>query len=437
MSINEEPKKTAGISIHSLILISFLAKQAHNGPLRIEERFPELIPYIESILLRNGAQAQCRRRTDVITSFGTHLPSLVYLAHRDIPGLREKYPNLAPNTIGYLMMPPRKNAKSASKYKCLIKARPFRIENDKHNITATSHRCFSTVNAIEELFMCFPSEGRVLDCDNMAKINMNGKTAVSRYHQADSFFLEKDVPKLDPHDFPVSNYTATVSGYFEVRHDKEYKRQLSREISGLFQRKMTITKDLLERELGSTQPEVIHYDNRGRMHVDICTTGVLNLFCRANIFHVASIETHVNDLCSIYSGGFPASLAIRADRGPDWGVQNFLNVFMLGRLFIDSKMDVFCLFHFAADNSAFGIIERKWAPTSKWLAGVSYSPVLEGESVPPAKQSSLSPDQLREKEIKLFDRNLQLLNNDLSHGASHFAIPGTSVISKAVPCRKV
>jgi hypothetical protein len=49
-----------------------------------------------------------------------------------IPGLREKHPKFNKNTVARLMKPPRRKTKAAERYKGLIDARPFRIENDKH-----------------------------------------------------------------------------------------------------------------------------------------------------------------------------------------------------------------------------------------------------------------------------------------------------------------
>lgn len=75
-------------------------KPSKGGPIPIEERFPKVVEIIIDILFQNGAQAHERRRNDTITSFGTHLPSLVETLLEQVPGLREHYPNLSKNTIG-------------------------------------------------------------------------------------------------------------------------------------------------------------------------------------------------------------------------------------------------------------------------------------------------------------------------------------------------
>lgn len=90
------------------------------------------------------------------------------------------------------MEPPRKGTIAAKKYKSIIHARPFRIENDSHKMSSKSHYCFAQVKIMEELFACYPEEGLLMDCDNMNKIKMNGTTAVSRYHQPKSFFMNTD-----------------------------------------------------------------------------------------------------------------------------------------------------------------------------------------------------------------------------------------------------
>lgn len=165
------------------------------------------------------------------------------------------------------------------------------------------------------------------------------------------------------------------------------------------------------------------------MHFSVPHSGQLHLFNRANKFHEATVQTHCNDLIEIFKNGFSASLCIRADRGPDWGCQNMIVVVFLGRLWMDMKMDALVVAYYAAANSAFGAIERMWATVSKWLAGVTFQPILPGEQEPPAKQSGLSKEQLRSKEEKLFD----ILLKQLEGYYSSKSIGGYPVEVKTVP----
>jgi hypothetical protein len=252
------------------------------GRVPFEKKYPAILPLITRILFRNGAQAQERRRTDVITSFGTHLPSLISCLYAEIPGLRKDYPKLHKSSIAYLMLPPRKNANNASNDKCLIQARPFRIENDRHNITELSHRCFATVNMIEEFFMAFPSEGVLIDADNMSKIKMNGTTAVSRYHQPRSYWMEGDVPKLDAHDFPIVGYSSTISGYVRLEHkDLNVKKNMEL-VSKIFQSKAIISDDMLEECVGAKSFSGIYRDKQDRLHLEVPRSGSLFLFLRTS-----------------------------------------------------------------------------------------------------------------------------------------------------------
>lgn len=394
-----------------------------------EKKFPEVLNMITRILLSNGAAAQERRRDDSITSFGTHLGSLVEHLLREVPGLRLKYPNLSKKSIAYLMLPPRKGTIAAKRYKGLIKARPFRIENDKRLINDNSHRCFAGVNLNEELFVLFG--GDLLDCDNMNKVKMNGTTAVSRYHQPRSFFVDGDVPQLEDHDFPQgADYSATISGYVRLLHS-DLARQYVDKVATLVSSGIPLTSDRLDEILGrSVAIDGVFYDKQKRLHIELPRSGHLFLFIRANLFHTASVETHLNDIISLYEGNVPAALGIRADRGPDWGPQHFLNVVSFGRLFLEYNMDVLSIFYLAAYNSAFGVIERFWSSVANWLAGITYSPKLQGEELPPCKQSELSPKELREKEIKLFDLRLSQLKHDLSgHSIEDF-----DVSVNTIPC---
>jgi hypothetical protein len=52
----------------------------------------------------------------------------------------------------------------------------------------------------------------------------------------------------------------------------------------------------------------------------------------------------------------------------------------------------------AKSSSAFNIIEHDWSKVSSWLAGVTFEPILEGETLPPMKQK-LSSEEKSKKEV--------------------------------------
>lgn len=349
-----------------------------------------------------------------------------------IPDLREKHPNLSKETVARLMEPPRRGTHHAKMFKGLIKARPSRVENNNHKFSEADHRCFTNIKNARELFALFPEEGVLADCDNMAKIQMNGKTAVSRYHQGQGYFLEKDVPKQACHDFPFSGYTVTCSGYKFLTSLEPYQRLrrfsefvTSHDIDNL-------TPEFVQKRFGDIKG-VGYFDKLKRLHVEIPRTGPLYLFNRADFFHTANIQTHCNDLVSIFQRQFPAALCIRADRGSDWNPKFMQPVTYFGRLWADMKMDVLWMVYLTADNSAFGNIEREWSHVSKWLAGITFDPRLPGEDKAPCQygKTQITEQERSKKTEQLFT----ILLKELEGFMTNKSIEGCAVHVNTVPCR--
>jgi hypothetical protein len=103
---------------------------------------------------------------------------------------------------------------------------------------------------------------------------------------------------------------------------------------------------------------------------------------------------------------------------------------MMGRLWMEQKMDLLVMVSYAAYNSAFGIIEHDWAIVSSALAGIRFPTTLDDELLPPQKQRDLTEDQRRTKEAKLFDSNLKHLSNIYSTVKT----AGFPAIITTIPC---
>ena len=58
----------------------------------------------------------------------------------------------------------------------------------------------------------------VVSLDDMSKVKV-GVPAVSRYHQINRTFPEKDKPVLNDHDFPVPGYLISVSGHIFLQDE--------------------------------------------------------------------------------------------------------------------------------------------------------------------------------------------------------------------------
>jgi len=73
-------------------------------------------------------------------------------------------------------------------------------------------------------------------------------------------------------------------------------------------------------------------------------------------------------------------LALLCDGGYDWSSKSNLTEVFLGRFQKEHNYDILISVCHAAGLSRYNTIEHLWAPCSKWLAGVSFSACVEGET---------------------------------------------------------
>ena len=152
---------------------------------------------------------------------------------------------------------------------------------------------------------------------------------------------------------------------------------------------------------------MLRHDNLGRLHLHTPHTGPSSLFIRAQKFDSTSIATHVNDIINMLSAdnirGKKTILFIMSDNDPDFNPVSLLNSFFLYRMFKLLKLDFLDVYSYAARYSAYNCVEHLWAMMSNMLSAVILSPVVPGDSKPPAMQTKLSPDAIKDKEKVVFD----------------------------------
>ena len=85
---------------------------------------------------------------------------------------------------------------------------------------------------------------------------------------------------------------------------------------------------------------------------------------------------------------------------------------------------------YAARYSAYNPIEHAYSRLLSLLAGVVFSPKLEGDSKPPCDQRNLSPKEIKEKEYAVFDKAI----SDLAHCWENAEFNGYSVRIKVTFC---
>ncbi|KAJ8039235.1 hypothetical protein HOLleu_16885 [Holothuria leucospilota] len=92
-------------------------------------------------------------------------------------------------------------------------------------------------------------------------------------------------------------------------------------------------------------------------------------------------------------------LLLTTDGGPDWSVMSWTVLLYPQRVFRCLDLDFLCLSNYTPGQSAFNPVEHTWSPK---LSDVTFGAVLEGESVPPCSQNSISEKVRDANEKKLF-----------------------------------
>ena len=171
---------------------------------------------------------------------------------------------------------------------------------------------------------------------------------------------------------------------------------------------------------------ITHF-NIGRVHLPTPHTGPVSLHLRATKYHPSTIATHINNLHNILKEGKKAACLILSDGGPDYSPSNVVNSLFYFRLFQEMNFDLYSVSKYAARYSAYNPIENAW---SNLLAGVVFSPKLEGDSKPPSDQRNLSTNETKEKEYAVFDKVI----SDLAHCWENAEFNGYPVKIKAIIC---
>ena len=150
------------------------------------------------------------------------------------------------------------------------------------------------------------------------------------------------------------------------------------------------------------ESEII-YDKIGRGHLQTPHSGSITLRLRSTKYHRSSIAIHVNDLFHILNQNKKPAFMILADEGPDYTPASVVNILFYYRLFKGVNLDFLSVSTYAACYPAFNPIMHLWSSLSNMLAGVAFSPKLDGDIKPPCEQSKLSSDELHKKEYVVFD----------------------------------
>jgi hypothetical protein len=251
--------------------------------------------------------------------------------------LKEKYPKLSSKTLLHLFDPPNISVHSASNYKSIIHARPYHPDNSQISHDKF-HFCHAQVKLLLELFFKFEEESWIISCDNKNKISI-GKNAVNRLNRAKRWYMKKDNPKLETHDFPKPFHIVS-SGYLVLKRKTNNNNNINNKNNNNFET-----------------------DQFGRQHVPISRSGNLYLFNRADQYYRSTIQSHMADLSKIlFLEGRKDHLLLIVDRGPDntWK-GSLVNILQYGNLWKNELLTLLTVTGYAAEESAFNPVERAFS----------------------------------------------------------------------------
>ena len=104
---------------------------------------------------------------------------------------------------------------------------------------------------------------------------------------------------------------------------------------------------------------------------------------------------------------------------------SYLNIFYFGRLWRDIGLTKLTTITYPAGRSAYNPIEHTWSPLSNKLTGVVIPAVLDGEDLPPNKQTGLSKEEINGKSAKMLDNASKTLTEywDNLHYDGYAVVP--------------
>jgi hypothetical protein len=346
------------------------------GPISMQQKYPQLLTVMIDFIKLHGFAAHARRRTGTASSCGVRLEDVRQHVLNHVEGLE----SISRTKIYYLLKPARSNTRDAANHKDALDVRVGVKSADISKVHKDSHEYFASVKSVREFCALHPGISTIFSCDSKAKVHIGGQ-AVSRYHQLRKFFPSDDTPHYADHDFPISGYLIEPDGYLMLQ-DK------------------------------NTSPEIVK-DFLGRETVKVPSTGPLWIFNRCVKSTSTTIAHHTFDLRNIFAQNPNTKkpvLALITDGGPDWTPKSNLNEFFLGKLWEDEQLDMVISVCIPPGQSRFNAIEHVWSSCSRWLAGVSLSACLPGESVAPCEQN-IPPEEKSEKEKHVFANAIQALNS--------------------------
>ncbi|CAF1263946.1 unnamed protein product [Adineta ricciae] len=370
-----ETKEKSQEKMRQMSLPRFQHKKV--GRKSYHELYPEIIVELKDLLNTHSGSAQDRRRDDAVRFNGLSIVDCNKCIKKRLMRKYSKINKMSNSTVRRYFLPPKSNTQSSKFYKGRISAK---IPQKRNSQSIKEHNDFhftcAQVNYVEEMSSLYNDEILALSCDNKAKIPL-GAPAVSRYVRCRKFHLVEKQPNLPDHDFPKHGIRINPSAYVILSNGR--KRSLSVDSHSSYEliikkRSRSCDARLFPDMKGDT---ILTSDKRNLEHVKWSRTG--KLFIRPFGSGIdqsakATSEVHINNLHRIITENNMLLkknvITIISDNGPDWSTDCTANIYNLGRLWEELKLDALIWVSYAPGHSRFNPIERMFSRLTDLLQGV-------------------------------------------------------------------
>ena len=240
------------------------------------------------------------------------------------------------------------------------------------------HFTCSQINLVNEMAHLCEENTLSLSVDNKNKVEV-GIPATSRRSKIQTFYLTKDSPNYNDHDFLHANSKLVPAGYQVLRHRIQRSRSLSPPYRNF---KLPLKRSLSEVSNFSSQLSIkvpLCQDKKGRKKVKWPRSELLmvqlypsRLIESTNVMHVNHMVNLIARLKDIIN------VVAIADGGPDWSVKGIINFLSLGYLWKHTQLDTLIVQCYAPGHSRFNPIERTCSFLTNKIVGVTL-PDLDGK----------------------------------------------------------
>ncbi|CAF3383836.1 unnamed protein product [Rotaria sp. Silwood2] len=370
-----ETKEKSQERMQQMLLTRFQRQKV--GRKSYHELCPDIITELKSVLNTHSGSAQDRRRDDAVRFNGLSTVDCTKHIKKRLMKKYSRINKISNSTVRRYFLPPKNNIQSSKYYKSHILAKiPQKRNSQSIKEHIDFHFTCSQVNYVEELSSLYSDEILALSCDNKAKIPL-GAPAVSRYIRSRKFHLVENQPNLPDHDFPRHGIRINPSAYLVLSNT----RQRSSSVDSHPSCELTIKKRSRSCDIqlfpDIKQCNILTSDKRNFDHVIWSRTG--KLFIRpfgsgTDRLNKATSEVHINNIQQITSENnmlfHKSIITMISDNGPDWSTDCMANIYNLGRLWEEQRLDALIWVSYAPGHSRFNPIERMFSRLTDLLQGV-------------------------------------------------------------------